>query len=81
MIYVFVKRPAYMRPIYYDSYTLNYRDDYDEQLAFVQSLLDDGSVYVQLRDPREQERQVIEDLDLELLYSFPSVWIYVARGK
>jgi len=80
MIYVFINRPAYMRPIFFDSYTLNYRDDYVEQLAFVQSLLDDRSVYVQLRDPHDQERQVIEDLDLELLYSFPSVWIYVAPG-
>lgn len=81
MIYVFIDRPAYMRPIYYDSYTLKYRNDYVEQLAFVQSLLDDGSVYVQLRDPRDQERQVIEDLDMEILYSFPSVWMYSARGK
>ncbi len=79
MVYVFTGRPAYMRPINFDVYSLTTREDYGEQLEWVQSLLDSGGVYVQLRDPNPYEREAIEDLDIEVRYSFPAAWIYVAR--
>jgi hypothetical protein len=79
MVYVFTERPAYMRPIDFDVYTLINREDYSEQLEWVQSLLDSGGVYVQLRDPNPYEKKAIEDLDIEVRHSFPAAWIYVAR--
>lgn len=79
MVYVFTERPAYMRPIDFDVYTLSNREDYSEQLEWVQSLLDSGGVYVQLRDPNPYEKEAIEDLDIEVRHSFPAAWIYVTR--
>jgi hypothetical protein len=79
MIYVFTERPAYMRPIFFDVYKLTNREDYSEQLGWVQSLLDRGGVYVQLRAPSQEDRDAIEDLNIEVRYAFPTAWIYVAR--
>ena len=79
MVYVFTERPAYMRPINFDVYKLTNREDYSEQLEWAQSLLDSGGVFVQLRDPNPHEREAIEDLDIEVRYTFPTAWIYVAR--
>ncbi len=79
MVYVFTERPAYMRPISFDVYKLTNREDYSEQLEWVQSLLDDGGFYVQLREPSPDDIEAIEDLNIEVRYSFPAAWIYVAR--
>ena len=79
MVYVFTERPAYMRPISFDVYKLTNREDYSEQLEWVQSLLNGGGVYVQLRDPSPDDIEAIEDLDIEVRYSFTAAWIYVAR--
>jgi hypothetical protein len=68
-----------MRPIFFDVYKLTNREDYSEQLGWVQSLLDRGGVYVQLRAPSQEDRDAIEDLNIEVRYAFPTAWIYVAR--
>jgi 4-amino-4-deoxy-L-arabinose transferase-like glycosyltransferase len=68
-IYFLSGRTAYMRPIRYDPYQMKERDDYKNQLEFVQSLLDTGGIYVQLKSPGQDLEGIIADLDLVLMFS------------
>ena len=69
LIYFLSGRTAYMRPIRYDPYQMKERDDYIDQLEFVQSLLDTGGIYVQLKPPSQGLEEIIADLDLALMFS------------
>ena len=42
LVYVLVDRPAYAFPITFDHYQQVYREDLEEQIAFVRGLLKDG---------------------------------------
>jgi len=69
LIYFLSGRTAYMRPIRYDPYQMKERDDYIDQLEFVQSLLDTGGIYVQLKPPSQGLEEIIADLGLALMFS------------
>jgi hypothetical protein len=69
LIYFLSGRTAYMRPIRYDPYQMKERDDYIDQLKFIKSLLDTDGVYVQLKPPSQDLKEIITDLDLTLIFS------------
>lgn len=79
LVFFLTDRPAYMRPIDFDPYSLDNREDYQQQLKFAQNLLDSGeAVFVQLREPRPEEENVIEDLDLQIIESYDEATFYTS---
>jgi len=78
MVYFLMGRPAYMRPIGFDNYSLQYRQDYEDQIDFVQGLLDSGAVYIQMRDPSQEELDVINDLEIEPVLVIHDATIYTS---
>jgi 4-amino-4-deoxy-L-arabinose transferase-like glycosyltransferase len=78
MVYFLMGRPAYMRPILFDHYSLQYRQDYQEQIEFTQSLLDQGAAYIQMRDPSQEEGDVIQELELVLTLAVDEATIYTS---
>jgi hypothetical protein len=78
MAYFLSGRPAYMRPIYFDQYSLEYREDYDQQIQFARDSLDQGAIYAQLRKPGSEEQEVIDALEISPIASFDEGVIYGA---
>ncbi len=81
LIYYISGRSAYMRPIRFDPYQMMVREDYLMQLQFVQSLLDQGGIYVQLKYPTQEEASVIEDLDLRAMFSHANKGYFYTYGN
>jgi len=76
LIYVLAGRPAYVRPIHYDPYQAEYRDDYELQFAQLEDQLGRGGVFVVFDELEPDDREVIDRLDLELIQEFPTASIY-----
>jgi hypothetical protein len=81
MIYYLMGRPAYMRPILFDHYSLTYRQDYEEQLAFAEEQLDAGGIYIQARSPAKEDFKVIEELQLDLLLEIDDFTFYASPER
>jgi hypothetical protein len=76
LIYVLVGRPAYVRPIHYDPYQAEYRDDYELQFAQLEDQLGRAGVFVVFDELEADDREVIDRLDLELIQEYPTASIY-----
>jgi len=76
LIYVLVGRPAYVRPIQYDPYQAQFRDDYELQFAQLEDQLGRGGVFVVFDELEADDREVIDRLDLELIQEYPTASIY-----
>ena len=76
LIYVLLGRPAYARPIHYDPYQADYRDDYELQFAQLEDQLGRSGVFVIFDELESDDQAVIERLDLELIEEFPTARIY-----
>lgn len=66
LFYVLAGRPAYRSPIRQDPSTLEIRDDYPEQVALVERVLDQGGALVLLFPIREDDQLVLDHIDAQL---------------
>jgi hypothetical protein len=67
-----------MRPILFDAYQLEYRQDFEQQVADVQAKLDRGGVLILFGAQDEEERNVLEALKVVPVRSFETATLYVA---
>lgn len=70
MIYILADRPAYMWPIIFDSYRLQNREDFDQQIAATQEKLNRGGVLVIIGWPEEASMIVNGLLETERLIGY-----------
>jgi len=76
LIYILAGRPAYVRPIRYDPYQAEYRDDYELQFAQLEAQLGRGGVFVVFDELEADDLAVIERMDLQLLAQYPMAQIF-----
>lgn len=78
LVYILIGRPAYMRPILFDAYRLEYRQDFEQQIADVQAKLDQGGVLILFGDQDPEEQNVLEALKVKPFRTFDAATMYVA---
>lgn len=81
LIYVLSDRPAYMRPIPFDHYQQERREDYQHQLEATEERLQEGAVFVVFRPVEAADRATIEFAQVEKLGSFAHAVFYGYPSK
>lgn len=76
LVYVLIGRPAYVRPITFDPYRGELREDYDSQFAQFEDNMSEGGFFVVFDELELDDQQVIERLELQLLEEYPAVRIF-----
>jgi hypothetical protein len=76
MVYYLVDRPAYMKPIRYDLYQQAFREDFNEQIDLARRRLGSGSIFVFFDEPSSEESDILELLDMSLIYETERVKIF-----
>jgi hypothetical protein len=76
MVYYLVDKPAYMKPIRYDLYQQAFREDFSEQIDLARSRLESGSIFVFFDEPSSEESDILELLDMTLIYETKQVKIF-----
>ena len=76
MIYILAGRPAYVRPISFDPYRGELREDYQKQFAQLETQLASGAVFVVFDEIEADDQEVIERFNLQLLGEYPAARIY-----
>lgn len=76
IIYILAGRPAYVRPISYDPYRGELREDYEKQFIQLADQLAGGGAFVVFDEIETDDREVIERFDLLLLAEYPPVKIF-----
>lgn len=80
LVFILIDKPAYMRPIRFDSYQLAYREDFEQQVADAQSKLDLGAVLVVFGPLNAEEEQVLQALDVRPTYQSPEATFFVSAN-
>jgi hypothetical protein len=80
MVYILTGKPAYVRPISYDQYQEQPRDDYRQQLEFTKRVLDHGSVFVVFDQPEADDTRLIEFAGLVQIDRTPNARFYALAG-
>jgi len=80
MVYILTGKPAYVRPISYDQYQEQPRDDYRQQLEFTKGVLDHGSVFVVFDALEADDTRLIEFADLVQIDRTPNARFYALAG-
>jgi hypothetical protein len=81
MIYILTEKPAYVRPISYDQYQEQPRDDYQRQLEFTKGVLEHGSVFVVFDKPETDDTRLIEFAGLVQIDRTPNARFYALAGQ
>jgi hypothetical protein len=81
LVFILIGKPAYMRPIQFDTYQLAYREDFEKQVADAQSKLDRGAVLVLFGPLDSEEEQVLQALDVRSTYVSPQATFYVSASS
>ncbi len=81
MIYILTGKPAYVRPISYDQYQEQPREDYQQQLEFTKTVLEEGSVFVVFDKPEADDTHLIEFAGLDQIKRTPNARFYAVPGK
>lgn len=77
MVYVLVGRPAYVRPISFDPYRDEVRQDYEDQFATLRQQLRDGGVFVVFDELERDDQEMIDRFNLQLIEEYPQARIYM----
>jgi hypothetical protein len=80
LVYILAGRPAYARPILYDHYREELREDFEQQLEASRAKIEQGAVYVVFRPVEEIDRTVLEYTGAVELAAFPEGVIYGREG-
>ncbi len=81
LVFILIGKPAYMRPIQFDTYQLAYREDFEKQVADAQSKLDRGAVLVLFGPLDGEEEQVLQALDVRSTYQSPEATFYISANS
>ncbi len=76
MVYILAGRPAYVRPIRFDPYQDEIREDYEQQFEDLEDELKGGGLFVVFDELEPDDRELIERFGLGLLAEFRSARIY-----
>ena len=80
LVYILSGRPAYARPIRFDSHSLQEREDLAEQVASARVRLESGAVLVIFGDHGPEDRELSEGLGLAPLLHFGAAVFYGYPG-
>ncbi len=76
LIYILLGRPAYARPIQFDPYRHQLREDSESQYAVLEQQLENGGVFVFFEELEAADFATIERMDLQLLAQYPRAQIF-----
>lgn len=76
LIFILLGRPAYVRPIHFDPYRDQYREDYEAQFAQLEDELGNGGIFVFFDELEADDLAVIERMELQLLAQYPMAQIF-----
>ncbi|MDF1499253.1 MAG: hypothetical protein P1P76_02145 [Anaerolineales bacterium] len=76
MVYYLADRPAYMKPIKFDVYQRQEREDFPEQIELATERLRNGSIFVFFDEPSPEEEEILGILPVKPIYQTPRVTIY-----
>jgi hypothetical protein len=81
LVFILIGKPAYMRPIQFDTYQQAYREDFEKQVADAQSKLDLGAVLVLFGPLDAEEEQVLHALDVRPTFQSSEATFYVSGNS
>ncbi len=81
LVYILSDRFAYMRPIHFDVYSLEYREDFEQQIEATRDKLNRGGVLVIFGAPNDMDREVIDLLGVEVIDTFYGSAFYGYPGS
>ncbi len=81
MIYILTGKPAYVRPISYDQYQEQPREDYPQQLVVTKAVLVQGSVFVVFGQLEGDDTKLIEYAGLVQIDRTPNARFYAVPGQ
>lgn len=81
LVYILSGRPAYVRPIRFDHYQEEFREDFEHQLEATKEKMQRGALLVIFRPVEEIDRTVIEYTGAVELESFPQGVFYALPGS
>jgi hypothetical protein len=76
MVYYLADRPAYMKPIRFDVYKQEEREDFPEQIDLARDRLRGGSIFVFFSKPSAEEEEFLAMLPIKTIYSAPGVKVF-----
>lgn len=80
LVYVLADRPAYVRPIRFDHYQDQFRDDFEQQLQATKERLLEGGVYVVFHPVESVDKATLDYTGAVKLVTYPEATFYGLPG-